>query len=127
MRKNSGNSQWFSTIATVILCGVLFLAASPGAAEQQKEGPREQIFQLLTGLGTDIGVTARDLNASEIRGPSLTSGRFWKKSARTALPRARESKRATSSSRSTERSFIAGGNSRASCERPFLVRRCRRR
>jgi predicted metalloprotease with PDZ domain len=74
MRKNSGNSQWFSTIATVILCGVLFLAASPGAAEQQKEGPREQIFQLLTGLGTDIGVTARDLNASEIRGPSLTSG-----------------------------------------------------
>jgi predicted metalloprotease with PDZ domain len=74
MRKNSRDRRWFGRIATVILCGVLFLAASPGATEQQKEGPREQIFQLLTGLGTDIGVTARDLNASEIREPSLTSG-----------------------------------------------------
>lgn len=74
MRKNSRDSRWFSTIATVIFCGVLFLAASPGAAEQQKEGPREQLVQLLTGLGTDIGVTARDLNASEIREPSLTRG-----------------------------------------------------
>jgi serine protease Do len=29
---------------------------------------------LLTGLGTDIGVTARDVSASEIREPSLSSG-----------------------------------------------------
>ena len=29
---------------------------------------------MLTGLGTDIGVTARDLNASEIREPSLSGG-----------------------------------------------------
>lgn len=58
----------------LILCGWLFLAASSGAAEQEEQGPREQLFQLLTGPGSDIGVTARDLHASEIREPSLTSG-----------------------------------------------------
>ncbi len=74
MRKNSGDTRQFVTIATVILCGLSFLSASSGAIDQKQEGPREQIFQLLTGLGTDIGVTARDLHASEIREPSLTSG-----------------------------------------------------
>ena len=66
MTTNSDNCRLLRQRATVVLCGVLVVSATSAASAQKKEGPNEQIFQLLTAPGTDIGVVARDLKPGEV-------------------------------------------------------------
>ena len=74
MKKNSGDDWPFRRVATVVLCALLFHPAPSAASQRREERPNEQGFQLLTGFGTDIGVVARELTASDTHNSPLTGG-----------------------------------------------------